>query len=68
MPDTRRDLFSLSTRMDPLAATVRENINSIRLRFAMRDVPFTRETIRAKGQPESRSRREQVNNFSSSDE
>jgi len=31
MPDTRRDLFSLSTRIDPLAATVRENINSIRV-------------------------------------
>lgn len=30
MPDTRRDLFSLSTRTGPLAATVRENINSIR--------------------------------------
>lgn len=30
MPDTRRDLFSLSTTTGPLAATVRENINSIR--------------------------------------
>lgn len=29
MPDTRRDLFSLSTTSGPLAATVRENINSI---------------------------------------
>lgn len=31
MPDTRRDLFSLSTTIGPpRAATVRENINSIR--------------------------------------
>lgn len=29
MPDTRRDLFSLSTTTGPLATTVRENINSI---------------------------------------
>jgi len=33
MPDTRCDLFSLSTRTGPLAATVRENINSIRTSY-----------------------------------
>lgn len=33
MPDTRRDLFSLSTTTDPLAATVPENINSIRISY-----------------------------------